>query len=105
MQRFRRYKFKSVIVQKRKSGAENENWEAEMFQILTVIQSVAFMRRSRRGHSSKFQQASTPRHQKEARPAEKVQNYSLAHTRPIKHRVGAACRAWFQVPVHTLGVR
>ena len=47
-----------------------------MFQILTVIQSVAFMRRARRGHSSKFQQASTPRHQKEARPAEKVQNYS-----------------------------
>ena len=42
-----------------------------MFQILTVIQSVAFMRRARRGHSSKFQQASAPIHQKEARPAEK----------------------------------
>ena len=49
-----------------------------MFQILTVIQSVAFMRRARRDHSSKFQQASTLRHQKEARPAEKVQNYSPA---------------------------
>ena len=49
-----------------------------MFQILTVIQSDAFMRRARRGHSSKFQQASTPRHQKEARPG-------------------------FWVPVHTLG--
>ena len=49
-----------------------------MFQILAVIQSVAFMRRARRRHSSKLQQASTPRHQKEARPAEKVQNYSLS---------------------------
>ena len=64
-----------------------------MFQILTVIQMVAFMLRDRHGNSSKFQQASTPRHQKEARPAEKVQNYSLAR------------QAGLRVPVHTLGLK
>ena len=75
-----------------------------MFQILTVIQSVAFMRRARRGHSSKFQQASTPRHQKEARPAEKVQNYSLARLTQGRPGLNLARWAGFWVPVHTLGV-